>query len=118
MKGNYLYWLGAGASFYSLPIVSSFNERLDKFQAQIKAQGFGCKDDSEKTRNDTKVNKKHFVETIDWLLRHLKEQASVDTFAKKLFFKNAQEDLHKLKAVLSCFFVGEQSSKTCRLSIR
>ena len=57
------------------------------------------------------MKKKHLVETIDWLLRDLKNQASIDTLAKKLFFKNAQGDLHKLKAVLSCFFVGEQSLK-------
>jgi len=47
MKCDYLYWLGAGASFYSLPLVSSFSERLETFQAQVKAQGFHRKDDNE-----------------------------------------------------------------------
>jgi len=111
MSGDYLYWLGAGASFYSLPLVSSFTERLEGFREMIRIQDFREELDDNKIEDDAEGEKKDIIQTIDWLVRNLKEQASVDTFAKKLYFKNDKEGLQKLKAILSCFFVGEQSLK-------
>ena len=111
MSGDYLYWLGAGASFYSLPLVSSFTVRLEGFREMIRIQDFREELDDDKIEDDAEGKKKDIIQTIDWLVRNLKEQASVDTFAKKLYFKNDHKELQRLKAVLSCFFVGEQSLK-------
>jgi hypothetical protein len=109
MKGNYLYWLGAGASAYSLPLVSSFIGRLEEFRNIVRSEVFASPDENSETHSQKAATKKAFDDSMEWLLSNLKEHASVDTFAKKLFFKNDQAKLKILKAVLSCFFVGEQS---------
>ncbi len=107
MSKNYMYMLGAGASAYSLPLVSNFGERLSQFRKTINSTTFGVSRSGQNV--DTHSIKQQLVESIDWLLQNLKLHASIDTFAKKLYFKHDRKNLSVLKAVLSCFFVGEQS---------
>jgi len=103
---KYLYWLGAGASALALPLVANFEEGLSSFKKKVKITTFQI----ENSTADAEKTKASLLTSIEWLLSNLSEHSSVDTFAKKLYFKRDREHLQMLKAVLSCFFVAEQST--------
>jgi hypothetical protein len=56
-----------------------------------------------------KVEEKELLDAVEWLIANAEKHASVDTFAKKLFFLHDLNGLRKLKAVLSSFLVFEQA---------
>jgi hypothetical protein len=105
MGKNYLYWLGAGASANALPLVASFENVLREFKDKLAFITINKSVPGQKQVRD------EFIFKIDWMLENLAVHASVDTFAKKLYFKRDTQNLKVLKAILSCFFVAEQSTK-------
>lgn len=97
MDKVYLYLLGAGASSQTLPLASQFASRLTSFAGDL--------------LNDTPNNNSKIAlnEAIDWLAKEASHHFSVDTFAKKLYFRGDIQNLKKLKAALSAYLVIEQS---------
>lgn len=121
---NITYLLGAGASFDALPIVEKIPERLASFASQFKIYDF---EKVIKDKQQSNIAEKHlfrfdnldaqrreyekikkFYEDIIWLKVESKNHSSIDTFAKKLYLKN-DSNLKKLKYILSCFFLYEQT---------
>ncbi len=102
------YLLGAGASCNSVPLVNEINSEMDKFVTALK--DFKSSDRYDDPYDDG--NTDHLIRDIRWLIRNSKNHASIDTYAKKLFFTNDRHSLHKLKSIISCFFIYRQYSKT------
>jgi hypothetical protein len=98
MSDVFCYFLGAGASCNALPLVKDIPDRLKSFIERL---------DNYKSETDTT----ELRNSLNALLEQVQRHATIDTYAKKLFIRNAREDLKKLKAVTSCFFVYEQSQK-------
>jgi hypothetical protein len=110
MDDIFLYFLGAGASCNVLPLASNFTERLHDFANSLKDMGpRNIYDEPEKSKWGKSMIAFH--EAIEWLADETAHHASVDTFAKKLFFIKDFENLRKLKAVLSSYLIIEQSFK-------
>ena len=64
-------------------------------------------------RIDAIVGSRQFeqlAESLLWLAGACSKQASVDTFAKKLFVRGEFDQLNRLKAVLTCFFLIRQAT--------
>jgi hypothetical protein len=88
------YYFGAGASFYSMPLVDSFVFRFDRF---IDYLNTNLKFDMP---NDFRI----------WSIRFRNEvynHASFDTFFKKLFHAGKKEDVLKYKQLLYIYFLYE-----------
>lgn len=98
MRDVFCYFLGAGASCNSLPLVSEVPNRLESFSSQLLNIG-----------ESTGLKTDQLKKATDWLLDGVKRHATIDTFAKKLLLRGDTDDLKKLKAVTSCFFVAEQA---------
>ena len=110
MDKVFLYLLGAGASSQTLPLASEFANRLASFASDLKFAGpkeylrAGASDDPVWGKN-----RGNLFNAIDWLASESSHHFSVDTFAKKLFFRGDIQNLKKLKAALSAYLVIEQS---------
>ena len=100
MQETILYLLGAGASCNALPLVKTFNAKLAEFADKV--ERYVLNKESHPVRQD-------FVNDIRWLAREVSHHASVDTFAKKLFFLGDNKNLKRLKAILSTFLAVEQA---------
>jgi hypothetical protein len=110
MDDIFLYFLGAGASCNVLPLTSNFTERLHSFANDL--QNIGPRniyDEPDKSKWDEPLMAFH--QAIVWLANETAKHASVDTFAKKLFFLKDFQKLKKLKAVLSSYLIIEQALK-------
>jgi len=110
MSDVFLYLLGAGASCQVVPLASEFKDCLPKFAATLRDAG----PRGAQLRSDDPIwgaNRKNLLDAINWLADESLHHFSVDTFAKKLFFRGAHKDLQKLKAALSAYLVIEQSMK-------
>jgi len=92
MKVSYL--LGAGASALALPVVANMNDRFDRFNKYLS-----------ETFNDLPKANSLAASILDGI----KEHATVDTYAKKLFLQDSEVELLELKFYLSLFFIFEQS---------
>jgi hypothetical protein len=111
---KYLYLLGAGASRNAIPLVSEFPTRLHEFASRL--EGIAPKNKygaSGQSLNDTHWGfaREELRKAIIWLEKEASRHASVDTYAKKLFFRGDRDALRRLKAVLSAYLVIEQSQK-------
>lgn len=112
MNSVFLYLLGAEASCQALPLSSNFAKRLRSFAVDLKKAGPVTMYGDPNTKPDDPVwgkNRDTLLEAINWLSTESSHHFSVDTFAKKLFFRGDKENLKKLKAALSAFLVIEQS---------
>ena len=121
---NITYLLGAGASFEALPIVDKIPERLDSFANQFKLNSLEwLLENQQRSRisekyildiTDVDIQKrkydtiKKFHRDILWLKEESEKHTSIDTFAKKLYLQGGN-GLKKLKYILSCFFLYEQT---------
>ncbi len=118
---NITYILGAGASFNALPIVNKINDRLYEFRDVLSNQPYvsGYEDFFRTSYNHAveedgpliKDILNEFVDSINWLIEENSKHSSIDTFAKKLYLQNDVINLHRLKIILSCFFVFLQNEK-------
>ncbi|WP_298341054.1 hypothetical protein [uncultured Algibacter sp.] len=121
MATNITYLLGAGASYNALPVVEGISNSLAGFANEF--------DPGKREHIDTKYEynnpiKKHLSKNINdfekaknfhadiiWLKNETENHTSIDTFAKKLYLQDKETDLKKLKYILSCFFIYEQTFK-------
>lgn len=112
MSNIFLYLLGAGASCKVLPLASNFATRLASFGSDLRRAGpTNVYGDPEASPEDPfwGTNRDNLSNAISWLAEESSHHFSVDTFAKKLFFRDDHQNLKKLKAVLSTYLVIEQS---------
>ena len=54
------------------------------------------------------VQARKLAESLKWLIKESKRHATIDTFAKKLWLTDNQEDYNKLKRTLCAYFMLEQ----------
>ncbi|GGD15961.1 hypothetical protein [Hyunsoonleella pacifica] len=125
MAKNITYLLGAGASFNALPLVEDIPRRLEGFSYAFHINNF---DHTIKHQQKSNIAEQHLFrfKTIDeqkiefekiknfhrdilWLKDESRNHTSIDTFAKKLYLQENTSDLKKLKYILSCFFIYEQT---------
>lgn len=114
MNKTLLYIFGAGASSQALPLANQLADRLLSFAADLKT----INPSNIQRDTDTSFDKllwggtrEAFVKALQWLGSESKRHVSVDTYAKKLFFKHDKQNLKKLKTILSAYLVVEQSLK-------
>lgn len=108
MDRVFLYIFGAGASCQVLPLAANFSARLADCARALKDIG----PEKPKDNGPKKVwyeDHNSFLQAITWLAQESSKHYSVDTFAKKLFFRRDNNNLKKLKAVLSAYLVIEQT---------
>lgn len=100
-KPNITYYMGAGASYHSVPIVEEFPDLLRKFKAKCLGIHFGR--EKEGLRNK-------FLESLDKFTEKADEYGTIDTYAKYLsIIPSKTHELMELKIVLALFFVTWQS---------
>ena len=112
MNNIFLYLLGAGASCQVLPLASEFANRLASFADDLREAGPKSIYNESNAPPDDPIwgkNRDNLLDAIDWLAAESSHHFSVDTFAKKLFFRGDLQNLKRLKAVLSAYLVIEQS---------
>lgn len=125
MTTNITYLLGAGASFEALPIVDQIPKRLGVFANDFRINSFEFTIKNEQKSNiaEEHLSKfdlideqrieyekiKKFYNDIVWLKEESNKHTSIDTFAKKLYLQKNKPSLKKLKYILSCFFIYEQT---------
>ena len=110
------YLFGAGASKFAVPMVNEIPERLRNFRNALEQINVG---DLTSKQNEGKVS---LIKEIEKILNAIERteytengpkyfpiQASIDTYAKKLFIRQDFEALDRLKAVMCVFFYFEQS---------
>ncbi len=103
MENEILYILGAGASCDVLPLSNNFSLKLSEFLQYLKTKTL-------------LLSKSEFFENfgdsykndLEWLSKETGKHASVDTLAKKLYFKNDIINLNKLKSILTTYFLVQQ----------
>src|SRR6478736_2691668 len=99
MTKNVTYIFGAGASAHAIPVVKSFNARLELFFKFL-----------EKLRGEHLKYAIEFRNDVQYILEESKKHSTIDTLAKKYFhtLQNNQAELKKLKNVLTVFLLYEQ----------
>jgi hypothetical protein len=107
-----LYILGAGASCQAVPLAADLADRLlssaDKLKT-INPQKSQLDPNRSLPVDLWKETREGFVKSLEWLGSESRRHVSVDTYAKKLFFKNDRQKLNELKVVLSSYLLVEQS---------
>lgn len=88
------YYMGAGASCESMPLVKTFRERFELFMNFV--------DSFPQSENRDK-----FGDLSYSFLDELKKHISFDTFFKKLFHKRAEKSIQLYKNVLLIYFIFE-----------
>lgn len=107
------YLIGAGASANSLPVVKGIEERLEGFINTLNQDSkklehdktFSLPNDGNKTKQEWQTD---LLDDLIWLKVHSEKHHSIDTFAKKLWIKDQNDELRKLKLCLTIFFIYEQ----------
>ncbi|MEQ8909389.1 MAG: hypothetical protein RIC95_09365 [Vicingaceae bacterium] len=100
---NITYLLGAGASYHSLPLLATMNNRLNAYSTYLKiAIREGV------IKNEFALQ---FVTELDKLIKAAHESTSIDAYAKELSNSNKHLELLHLKALLSSYLIFEQLVK-------
>lgn len=111
MNKSLLYYLGAGASVQALPLADGLPTCLSDLANAL--------DEESRKRLSSDRDKaplwggarERLCEALRWLASEASRHATVDTFAKKLFFRGNRKDLKKLKSALSAYLLIEQARK-------
>lgn len=108
------YYFGAGASYGALPIVNQIPDRIENLISLMKRDEYKLNSEiSYKENNIARFSQLEiqelFIEDLEWLLEKTKNHASIDTFAKKLFITEQDDELKRLKNAFSVFLILEQS---------
>lgn len=117
-----IYYIGAGASYgvrengkiiEGIPVVKEIPSGFDAFKSFIEnaeiPQGDIIFQDMYRTGHDDVENaKRYMLHDINSLAQGIKEHATIDTYARKLYLTNRNRDLERLKSLLSAFFLWEQ----------
>ncbi|BDA80175.1 hypothetical protein LPTSP3_g31050 [Leptospira kobayashii] len=111
MKDYILYYLGAGSSANSIPVVGALSNRMSAFKGylinsvNLDNQTFPKDSGIERTLIEIR---NEFLNNIDWLIE-MSGRNSIDTFARKLWDANKLKELRILKATLACYILLEQT---------
>ncbi|WP_282787342.1 hypothetical protein [Flavobacterium croceum] len=110
---NITYLIGAGASRDALPIVNEIPNRIEKVISLLESQDLQLSvtekfdiTNLELTKREVQIN---LINDLKWLLENSSNHASIDTFAKKLYIKNRDKDLNRLKSAFSIYLIIEQT---------
>lgn len=110
---NITYLIGAGASRDALPIVNEIPERIEKVISLLESNDLQLSvtekfdiTNLELTKREVQIN---LINDLKWLLENSSNHASIDTFAKKLYIKNKDNDLNRLKSAFSVYLIIEQT---------
>lgn len=121
---NVTYLIGAGASagkrtndgriIEGLPVVNEITNRLGDYVYGIKNATFPT--DMRWTnpylemndKSDWEYAKQRLLNNLDYLYNACRNNATIDTYAKKLVLKEKREDLEHLERMLAFYFVLEQ----------
>lgn len=106
MSDTFLYILGAGASYNALPLVKDFAADMKKFAQSLESYQPYPENRGTKTWGG---DREGLVSALKWLVQEASHHASIDTFAKKLFFRRDNASLKKLKATLSTYLAIRQA---------
>ena len=118
----FLYLLGAGASCNALPLASNLTSD-NKNTFANKLLEFANSLETIERQETNPLNSKgldpdiwgapsrKLLTAIRWLANEASNHATVDTFAKKLYFKKDIRNLKNLKVVLSAYLIAEQCRK-------
>ena len=121
---NVTYYIGAGASAgkrsedgwitEGLPVVNEIAQRLDdlinNFNKASFSSDFSRVDDfvGLKTREDWDRAKERMLANMKWLLDACRQNATIDTFAKKLVLQDKKSEFEYLEHLLAFYFIIEQ----------
>lgn len=112
------YLLGAGASCGSLPLANQLGNRMgeafEHFRKDIeKLYGTPGMPYPENYRPYPRGKyAKNYLESLKWLAEYSQKHSTVDALARKLWIRQDNEAikmLHRLKSVISCYFLYEHS---------
>lgn len=116
MTNKISYLFGAGASAQALPTVEKIPQRINKLIGDLNNPELKLSS-AEKFSdlrggpfgNKSKYDfQKEMIDSLSWMLEESDRHASIDTFAKKLYIKESDAELKKLKITMSVFFILEQ----------
>jgi len=88
------YILGAGASYYSFPVVKTFADRMNYFFKVIDGQ--------------STMHHKEVANELHAFISEIRVHQSFDTYFKKLFHLGKDNDILRAKKVLNYYFLLEQ----------
>jgi len=117
-----IYYIGAGASYgvrdngkivEGIPVVKEIPEEFNAFRAYIAnaeiPTGEIVFQDIYRTGHDDVENaRRYMLHDIDSLISGIKEHATIDTYARKLYLTRQKREFERLKTALCAFFVWEQ----------
>lgn len=103
MSANVTYLFGAGASFHAIPLVNNFTERFKIFCDHLNKNIKPLLSEDEY---------KEFVLTQNEFVNNIQKHYTIDTYAKKLFYKepalHTNKEYQVLIKYLSIYFIYEQ----------
>jgi hypothetical protein len=109
------YLFGAGASAKAVPVVKELPDKLDKFLERLRSDRiFSFSENDSILIGETSVLKQKIKARLhlqlESLIKEIKNHASIDTYAKKLYLQpNSGNRLLHLKTTLACFFAMLQT---------
>lgn len=104
MKQNITFLLGAGASYNSIPLVSTMNPRMKLFSSFIKGLKSSHKLESKFADS--------FIALLEKVIKADNENTSIDAYARMLSHQqHGSMELVRLKAMLSSYLLFEQLEK-------
>lgn len=90
------YFLGAGASYHSVPIMNDLNSAIINFVQRLSGLFV----------SETNFHN-HILNVWLPIITHASEHPTIDTYAKKLFLTNDKYELRQLKLILSSYFLHD-----------
>ena len=117
-----IYYIGAGASYGArknglivegIPVVAEIPAEFDAFKrfvedAEIPHEDISFQDLYRTGHDDVENAKRFMLHDINSLIEGIKEHATIDTYARKLYLTKRNRDLERLKSLLCCFLLWEQ----------
>lgn len=106
---NITYLIGAGASYPDVPVVKDMPKAIYSLVSKLNELSFEFNEYVEKYEKEASsfpyMNVYgNLVNGLRWLKHNSEKHQSIDTFAKKLFIQDRDDDLQTLKNVLGAFF--------------
>lgn len=117
-----IYYIGAGASYgerddgkivEGIPVVKEIPAEFEAFRAyianaEIPNEEISFQDMYLTRHDDVEDARRYMLHDIDSLINGIKEHATIDTYARKLYLTGRKRDFERLKTALCAFFVWEQ----------
>lgn len=117
-----IYYIGAGASYgvrengkivEGIPVVKEIPVEFDAFRAfiadaEIPSGEIVFQDLYSSGHDDVENARRYMLQDLDRLIEGIKDHATIDTYARKLYLTKRTQDLDRLKALLCTFFLWEQ----------